>query len=670
MATAQTCFSNQTFDQIVSYINGRYALDYPNGTYPFVLSVAPSTGPVGGGTAVTVTGSRFVDGATVTFDGVAATSVVFVSATALTCVAPAGSSGAVILDLTPPLPQTFTTGNWPFAAFNTQKFHFTWTPTAASTDPVWASGFGALLASNDDGGLWVNNRKIELYDASTGLLIGGTGTLTWAAGAAISVTGDRAANLLTVTGATTGGGSFAISAGNIFSNVTLGVGVYGGGGNNLPASTISDIDDGNTAGTADIVVTNPDEQTSGTLGAALYTYGAAPVVSAVTPSTGTFAGGTAITNLAGTGFLFGAVVTFDGVAATSVVVVSALKITCVAPAGAAGTADIVVTNTDAQTSGASGAALFTYFGLAPTVTSASPAQGTESGTTAVTVTGAQFVTGATITFGGVAATSVVFVNSTTLTCVAPAGTVTGATCAVLVTNPDTQTGTANAYQYLPGPALTSTRLLWYRADVATVAGGLVSAMPDLSGYGDVNRNLHASGDARPGYTAENADYNDTPSIDYTANPQNLVSEEWAVPIEQTFTVYIIGGSAHANSISRYFSNWEDTVGAIDYLAGGLRFIASPSGLEGSGYSSGHRVLWAKFAGASSAFGNNKISASISGAMGTTALGDQIFIGNDSGSNFYLEGEWCEFVILAGHDAGDHAAMCTYLQARSGLTMSA
>lgn len=91
-----------------------------------------------------------------------------------------------------------------------------------------------------------------------------------------------------------------------------------------------------------------------------YTYEAAPTVSAITPNTGTTAGGTAITNLAGTGFLTGALVSIGGAAATSVVVVSATQITCVTPARTSGAKNVVVTNLDGQTSGTSGNGLFTY----------------------------------------------------------------------------------------------------------------------------------------------------------------------------------------------------------------------------------------------------------------------------------------------------------------------
>jgi hypothetical protein len=90
---------------------------------------------------------------------------------------------------------------------------------------------------------------------------------------------------------------------------------------------------------------------------------AVPTVTAVAPNTGPAAGGTAVT-VTGTGFQSGfgqdssqgplvgggtTGVTFDGAAASNVKVVSDTQITCTAPAGAVGPADVVVT-TDAGAS--------------------------------------------------------------------------------------------------------------------------------------------------------------------------------------------------------------------------------------------------------------------------------------------------------------------------------
>src|SRR6185436_15415662 len=64
------------------------------------VSLAPSAGPVAGGTAVTISGENFVPGLiSVSFGGAAATNVVVLNSTTLTCVAPAHASGAVLVQI-------------------------------------------------------------------------------------------------------------------------------------------------------------------------------------------------------------------------------------------------------------------------------------------------------------------------------------------------------------------------------------------------------------------------------------------------------------------------------------------------------------------------------------------------------------------------------------------
>ena len=62
---------------------------------PTVSSIASSSGPATGGTAVTITGTGFQSGATVTFGGTAATNVTVVSSTSITATTPAHAAGAV-----------------------------------------------------------------------------------------------------------------------------------------------------------------------------------------------------------------------------------------------------------------------------------------------------------------------------------------------------------------------------------------------------------------------------------------------------------------------------------------------------------------------------------------------------------------------------------------------
>jgi uncharacterized repeat protein (TIGR02543 family) len=62
---------------------------------PTLASAAPATGPRGGGTTLTLTGSNFVAGTTVTVGGNTCSSLNVVSATSMTCVTPAGTVGIV-----------------------------------------------------------------------------------------------------------------------------------------------------------------------------------------------------------------------------------------------------------------------------------------------------------------------------------------------------------------------------------------------------------------------------------------------------------------------------------------------------------------------------------------------------------------------------------------------
>jgi Glycosyl hydrolases family 16/IPT/TIG domain len=86
---------------------------------------------------------------------------------------------------------------------------------------------------------------------------------------------------------------------------------------------------------------------------------------------------------------------------------------------------------------------------APTVSAISPNTGTASGGTAVTVTGTGFLSGATVTIGGTAATGVTVASSTSITATTPAHAAGAAD--VVVKNTDNQTGTlSGGYTYASG----------------------------------------------------------------------------------------------------------------------------------------------------------------------------------------------------------------------------
>ena len=96
----------------------------------------------------------------------------------------------------------------------------------------------------------------------------------------------------------------------------------------------------------------------------------------------------------------------------------------------------------------SGTATFTAIAAAvtPGVTSVGPSSGSTAGGTAVTIAGTDFADGATVTFGGTAATDVTFASSISLTATTPAGD--AGAVDVVVTNPSAKSGTlAGGYTY-------------------------------------------------------------------------------------------------------------------------------------------------------------------------------------------------------------------------------
>src|ERR1039458_10202848 len=191
--------------------------------------------------------------------------------------------------------------------------------------------------------------------------------------------------------------------------------------------------------------------------------GPAPTVTSVSPNSGTTAGGTAVT-ITGANFAVGATVTFGSASATNVVVVSGTQITATTPAGSAGAVMVTVSNPGGQSGALAGA--FTYI-APPTVTSVSPNTGPVAGGTAVTLTGTNFAAGATVTFGGTAATNVVVVNGTTITATTPAHA--AGSVAVTVTNSNGLSGNlATGFTYVAQPTVTGVS-----PNSGTTAGGIL-----------------------------------------------------------------------------------------------------------------------------------------------------------------------------------------------------
>ena len=248
------------------------------------------------------------------------------------------------------------------------------------------------------------------------------------------------------TGPSAGGTAVTITGTNLTgaTAVTIG-GVAATGITVVNATTITATTPAHAAGPVDVVVTTPGGSATGT---GIYTYVAAPTVTAISPARGPIAGGTPVT-ITGTNLTGATAVTFGGIAATGITVVNATTITATTPAHAAGAVDVIVTTPGGS---GTGTAIYTY-ASAPTVTAISPATGPSAGGTAVTITGTNLTGATAVTIGGVAATGITVVNATTITAATPAHAA-GPVDVVVTTPGGSGTGTA-IYTYASAPTVTA-----------------------------------------------------------------------------------------------------------------------------------------------------------------------------------------------------------------------
>lgn len=361
---------------------------------------------------ITINGSGFADGATVTFGGSSATNVIIQDQTRITCTPPAHADGLVSIVVTNPDGMTGTLAG---------VFIYTTLTVTPKVGPI--TGGTTLTLTISDGGanfpwfpaghsfaVFVDNqlRALGVNLSDPDLIInpgtGGALPYTRISNSQISCTtlaqpcGPTDVIVIDLTkiamsepnvafylpleyiyqlplpiiddvqplsGPTRGGTHILITGG--FSCVTC----QGGGQvhvdiGGVPLTSlgcapdaVSGITGVHAAGIVDVVVTNADGQTV-TL-PNVYTYVDAPTVTNINPNVGPDAGGTAVT-ITGTGFQSGATVMLSGLITpeppgspytaiadmVTVVVVSATTITATTGAAVPGIFDVVVTNPDGQ----------------------------------------------------------------------------------------------------------------------------------------------------------------------------------------------------------------------------------------------------------------------------------------------------------------------------------
>ncbi len=448
--------STITFDQLT--VSGGI-FDTPA---PTITDIDPAVGPTAGGTEVTITGTNFVDGSTaVTFGGVDAASITFVSTTELTVETPAGTAGAVDV--------VVTTGGG--SATSTGGFRYRNAPTITGIDPdegptaggttvtITGTNFvdGSTTVSfgtNAGTNITVNSRRELTVETPSGTA-GPVDVVVTSAGGSVTSTGgftydDAAPTVTSVSpsvGPTTGGTTVTI----IGTKLTAATAVSFGGTSATSFAVDNDgqitaVTPAGTAGTASVLVTTP----GGTNAAnTLFTYGTGPTVTSVSPDEGPTAGSTTVT-ITGANLTAAMAVTFDGNSATSFNVVSATQMTATTPAGTAGTASVLVT-TPFGTNAAN--TLFTYRN-APTITGIDPAAGPTAGGTEVTITGTNFVDGSTtVSFAGNAGANITVKSPTELTVETPAGTAGAVN--VVVTTAGGGATSSGGFTYQDAPTVSS-----------------------------------------------------------------------------------------------------------------------------------------------------------------------------------------------------------------------
>jgi hypothetical protein len=418
---------------------------------PVIASVSPASGSAAGGTAIAITGSGFLAGATVTVGGTAA-AVVTVTATLINATTPPGTAGAKNVTVQNSDAQSATAAN---------AFTYITTPVITSVSPasgpiaggtaiaITGSGFqtGATVTVGGTAAAVVTVTA-TLINATTPAGTAGAKTVTVQNPGGLSATATNAftfngppviASVSPASGSTAGGTAIAITGSGFQPGATATVGGNPATAVPVTATLINATTPAGSAGAKAVTVLNPDGQSATAANA--FTYITPPVITSVSPASGPIVGGTAIA-ITGSGFQAGATVTVGGTAA-AVVTVTATLINATTPAGTAGAKNVTVQNPGGlsvtETNG------FLFIGP-PVIASVSPASGSTAGGTAIAITGSDFQAGATVTVGGTAA-AVVTVTATLINATTPAGSA-GAK-AVTVLNPDGQSATAaNAFTYV------------------------------------------------------------------------------------------------------------------------------------------------------------------------------------------------------------------------------
>ncbi|WP_330351378.1 IPT/TIG domain-containing protein [Streptomyces sp. NBC_00582] len=428
---------------------------------PAVETVEPPSGPIGGGTEVTITGSGFTGATAVSFGGTPALAFSVSDDTTILATAPAHTAAALTVAVTTAA-GTASGGSFTYLVPVVPAVGAVTPPsgpTAGGTQvTVTGSGFtgatAVMIAGVPAAAFTVDDDTTLTATTAPAAPASGPVTVTTPAGTASGAGFAYMAPVPVVSGIapTTGptaGGVLVVVTGSGFTGTTA-VSVAG-----VPVTrfmvkgdTLIEAVTAAAPGAVSGPVAVTVQGSTGSGGDFAYLAPVLPTVTAVTPPTGPTDGETKVI-ITGSGFTGTTAVTFGGTPADDFSVPDDTTILATAPAHPAATVTLDVTTPAGTASGAP----YTYLiPVTPTVGGIAPSSGTSAGGTQITLTGTGLTATTAITVAGTPVADFTVIDDTTISAVT--GPSDPAAGPVTVTTPG-GTASGGAYAYLAPPPVVS-----------------------------------------------------------------------------------------------------------------------------------------------------------------------------------------------------------------------
>lgn len=334
---------------------------------PTITAISPTSGTEG--TSVTLTGTGFLAGITVSIGGVTCSSPSLVSSTQLTCTVGAHIGGSATVTILNPNTQTATSSSSIFSySLPTVTAIAPSSGIALGGTSVTITGTGFLAgATVSIGGVScifpqlvssteiTCNTKSTTPGSATVTVLNTNGQSGTSSTSIFTFTTPTVTTIVPASGTTLGGTLVTITGTEFLSGITATVGEVECTSPTLISSTEMTCNVGaNSAGAVTVTILNENDQTA-TSSSAIFTY-ALPTVTSISPATGN--AGTLVT-ITGTGFLTGIEATIGGTACTSPTLISSTQMTCITGIHAEGPSTVTITNTNGQT-GTSTSSIYQY----------------------------------------------------------------------------------------------------------------------------------------------------------------------------------------------------------------------------------------------------------------------------------------------------------------------